>query len=310
VYVPGPASPDVDQLDLALFDRSGTVTALNLPPALYETPRVSPDGKRLAVAAREANASVIYVYDLSGATARQKLTFGGKNRFPIWSPDSERVAYQSDREGDLAIFSQRADGTGAVERLTRPPAGASHVPDSWWGDRILFSETIGSNLTEHVLSVRNTTVEPFADLRSELPIDATFSPDGRWVAYQSGRPGNNAVYVKPFPATGATYQVSKGNAHHPAWLSNHELIIIPAQAPMLAVSVDTIGAFGVGSAQVSLPIKGIEGGPNTVRNYDVTPDGRFVGVFTRGSSTIGTAPPIVQVVLNWFEDLRQRVPVK
>ena len=88
--------------------------------------------------------AVVSTYELSGASAVQRLTFGGNNRFPIWSADGQRVTFQSDREGDPAIFWQPAIG-GTAERLTKPDPGTSHMPESWSpdGNVLLFSATKG-----------------------------------------------------------------------------------------------------------------------------------------------------------------------
>jgi Tol biopolymer transport system component len=122
----------------------------------------------------------------------RRLTFGGRNHFPIWSADGERIAFQSDREGDAAIFWQRADGTGAAERLTRPDKGVAHIPQAWdpAGEKFLFGrtgtgETVGSSLW--TFSLRDRKAEPFGVRYSGTlrPPSAAFSPDGRWVAYSS-----------------------------------------------------------------------------------------------------------------------------
>ena len=95
---------------------------LKVPPGLYEYPRVSPDGTRLAFGTSDGKEAVVSIYELSGASAVRRLTFGGNNRFPIWSADGQRVAFQSDREGDPAVFWQPADG-GTAERLTTARPG-------------------------------------------------------------------------------------------------------------------------------------------------------------------------------------------
>src|SRR5262249_5226191 len=111
VYIDGPASTSSLSYRLARVDRKGTVEALKLPPAQYDHPRVSPDGKRVVYSIDDGKESDLWTYDLSETTAPVKLTtVGGKNYFPIWSSDGEHVAYQSDRAGDLGIFWQRADG--------------------------------------------------------------------------------------------------------------------------------------------------------------------------------------------------------
>jgi hypothetical protein len=106
IFVPGPASTSTTQEDVAFMDRQGSVQPLKLPPGPYQSPRVSPDGTHLAVGTDDGRVANVWIYDLSGTSARRQLTFGGRNRFPIWSSDGQRVAFQSDREGDLALFWQ------------------------------------------------------------------------------------------------------------------------------------------------------------------------------------------------------------
>ena len=109
VYVPGPASPSAEMV-LGLTDRKGFVEPLKLPPGLYSSPRVSPDGTRIAFGIDDGQEATIHTYELAGRSAMQRVTFGGNNRFPIWSRDGTRLAFQSAREGDLAIFWQSAVG--------------------------------------------------------------------------------------------------------------------------------------------------------------------------------------------------------
>jgi eukaryotic-like serine/threonine-protein kinase len=126
IYGPGPAGATVASSGgraLVLTDRKGGSERLKLPPGSYEHPRVSPDGKRVAFGTDDGKEAIVWIYDLAGTTSMRQLTFGGRNRFPIWSADGQHVAFQSDREGDLGIFWQRADGTGAAERLTKPDQG-------------------------------------------------------------------------------------------------------------------------------------------------------------------------------------------
>ena len=184
VYVPG--SSGVRRDDVFLYDRKGGMTALKLPPGLYGYPRVSPDGKRIALETRDDKQTAISVYDLSGTNSLRRLTFGGNNRLPIWSADGKRLAFQSDRDGDRAIFWQSVDG-GTAERLTRPEPGTSHVPESWAprADLFLFSVTRESASTLWTFSVRDRKASRFSDVASPaFPTNAVFSPDGRWVAYQ------------------------------------------------------------------------------------------------------------------------------
>src|SRR5262249_10081436 len=143
-----------------------------------------------------------------------KITFAGKNRFPIWSQDSKRVAFQSDRENDGGIFQQLADGTGPVERLTKPDQGTTHVPNSWSPDRTtLLLDVVGDSTYSLALwSRKDQKSVPFPGVgRSSTPTTAVFSSDGHWVAYSTRERDQfrATVYVQPFPPNGTTkYQIS------------------------------------------------------------------------------------------------------
>src|SRR5262249_2536342 len=146
------------------------------------------------------------------------LTLGGKNRFPIWTPDGTRVAFQSDRDGDLAVFWQRADGSAAAERLTKPGAGEAHIADAFFskGDRLLLSVRSTSGTSLWTYSIRDRKTEPYIkDAFVTLP-HASVSPDGRWVAYEVGAGGGRGglaagtLYVQPFPATGEIHRIGPG----------------------------------------------------------------------------------------------------
>ena len=112
LYMPGPLIPEGQGTTRVptLVDRAGTRVPLALPPKAYTRPRVSPDGSRLAIGVEEGGGADVWVYELSGTSAIRRLTFGGLSRFPVWSPDGRRVAFQSDRDGRLAIYVPPADG--------------------------------------------------------------------------------------------------------------------------------------------------------------------------------------------------------
>jgi Tol biopolymer transport system component len=254
---------------------------------------------------------------VSGTTSPRRLTFEGQghNRFPIWSSDGKRIAFQSDREGDLAIFWQSPFG-GAAERLTKPEQGESHAPESWspTADRLLFSVTKRSDVSLWTLSLQDRKATPFGQVHSSFPIGARFSPDGRWVAYASTERGTTTIYVQPFPATGDIAQLSaKGlqNPHEVTWSPDgKELFYVPRIGGFEAVSVTTQPTFAFGNT-VAVPRPFLLGPPNSPTLYDVAPDGKFVGVIAAGQaeSDAATAPRI-QMVLNWFEELKARVPTR
>lgn len=308
LYLPGPASGA--QQALFLFDRKGGAEALNLPPGAYGYPRVSPDGRRLAFETIDGKETVVSIYELSGTSPVRRLTFGGNNRFPIWSADGQRIAFQSDREGDRAVFWQSVDGGGA-QRLTKPDPGTSHLPESWSpaGDTLLFSATKGSATSLWTLSVPDRKALPFDGVRSfTLPTDAAFSPDGRWVGYQTGAQGEveATTYVQPFPPNGTKHQIARGG--RPLWSRDgKQLFYVPTPTQLMAVTITTQPTFTFTNPVIVPRGFGVSS-PTTPRAFDILPDGRIVGIGTVGQNQSGSGPAQIQVVLNWFEELKARVP--
>jgi serine/threonine protein kinase/Tol biopolymer transport system component len=311
VYIPGPASTSTLQRGLGFLDRKGIVEPLNVPAGPYVFPRVSPNGKRIALGSDDGKEESIWIYDLSGTSSMRRLTFGGHNRFPMWSADGQRVAFQSDRDGDFAIFWQRADGTGQAERLTKPEPGTAHIPESWSpiGDTFLFTETKDTGVTLFAFSMKDRRPAPFGGVQSRVPITPVFSPDGRWVAYTSMETGRAEVFVQPFPSNGTKYQISKNGGHHPLWSADgSELLwdVTAGLSEILRITTQTTLTLG---NPVELPRGSMAfASEASNRPVDMAPDGRILGAFniTQATSGASTAPQI-RVVLNWFEDLKQRL---
>ena len=328
IYVPGPVSPTAADKELVRVDLKGGIQPLKLPRGRYEAPRVSPDGRYLAFATEDTKEAIVWIYDLSGTSSMRRLTVGGRNRYPIWSADGKRVAFQSDREGDLGIFWQRADGTGPAERLTTPGPGTSHLPESWSpkGDRFLFSSatTGGRGTSLWTYSLKDRKVEPFGDVRLSVAMlpSAVFSPDGRWVAYLSNETGVTGVYVQPFPATGAKYPISKGRALSPLWSPDGKSIVYaentsytadPRTGNLVVVSVTTEPTFTFGDPVV-VPTGGLQTGglsaPNSPRRFDIAPDATIIGMVEADQRSSKAGALRIEVVLNWLEELKARVPTK
>jgi Tol biopolymer transport system component len=315
IFVPGPvASTSVAPGALALIDRNGNAEPLKLPPGAYESPRMSPDGRRVAYATDDGKDAIVWIYELAGTSVPRRLTFGGRNRFPIWSADGQRIAFQSDRDGDLGIFWQRADGTGTAERLTKPDQGTAHVPEAWspTGERFSFSLIKESDTSLWMFSLPDKKAAPFGQVRSPDLLNSAFSPDGRWVAY-AARFGGGNVFVEPFPATGAIYQISKDNvSHHPLWSPDgKELSYRVGSGTQVLVSVSTQPSFAVGNP-APVPGRFVGMTVGIPRNLDFTPDGkRFIAVTAAsGPESEASAAPEIQIVLNWFEELKRLVPTK
>jgi serine/threonine-protein kinase len=312
IYVAGPSLLKSVQNSLAFVDRKGGVELLKLPQGSYYYPRASPDGQRLVYQVDDRKEADVWIYDLSGASAPRRLTFQGANRYPVWSADGGSVAFQSDREGDMGIFRQRADGTGTAERLTKPEKGVAHIPDSFSpdGQQLSFTAFMGETYAVWTLSLRDRKASLFAEFPSARAEASMFSPDGRWVAFSVDLPsdGVNRVYVQGFPLTPGKFQIAPGN--HPLWSRDgKQLFFTTGPDTCAAVNVTTKGSFAF-TNPTAVPRGALLAAPSGPRRFDVLADGRFIGVVSALTQTGVPAPPQIQVVLNWFEDLKQRVPAR
>jgi Tol biopolymer transport system component len=319
VYLPGPARFGTGQVLLAAADRTGKFDRLLPDPGAYQHPRVSRDGKYVTYSTADGQDSNIWFYEIGTSQAPRRLTtFGGRNLLPALAGDGSRVAYQSNKDGDLAIFAQRVDGTDSAERLTKPAQGVSHVPESWSpdGQFLTFDEVNGTSHSLFVLSIADKKVMP-TGIRSIEPFESSFSPDGKWLAYfvrltVDTQSADRGTYVQPFPLTGLPQQVPKINIDfHPVWTRGGKGLVYVATAgnnQFAEVSVATSTGVTFGKAVTfAAPVQDRVSAER--REFDLLPDGRFVGLvpIDRTESLVPNVAEI-RVVLNWFEELKARVP--
>ena len=304
------------QRTLALVGHDGVVEPLDVPPAAYRAPRVSPDGGKLVVQTDEDEGGVIWVYDLSGGTQIQQLTFEGNNQDPVWSPDSQRITFASDRNGTRSLYEVPADGSGVPERLTTAEAGTSHRPGSWsqGGQTLLFNVESPPDVEIWTLSASDRETQRLHDTPDAIYLGAELSPDGGWFAYAQGPDRLTLdVYVEPFPPTGAKRRISQDGGYWPLWSPHGNRLFYRPSAgratTLRSVDVITNPEFAFTNEQ-PLPIEGFIVVPNS-RDYDLMPDGeRFVMMFPAAGADVGdSSPPRINVVQNWFEELKRLVPV-
>jgi serine/threonine-protein kinase len=282
-----------------------------LPASSYRSLRLSPDGRSVAYDVEQGSDSNVWVYDLSGGSPPRRLTFGGRNRLPIWSGDGQRIIFQSDRDGPSALYWQRADGGGTAERLTTAEQGVTHIPESWSpvGDRLSFSAMTSTGATLWMMSIPTKQVERFGTVESFAPFNSELSPDGRWLAYTLRTSTSANIFVEPVPATGETVQITTGNGHHPVWLAGGLSYRI-AGGEQVIVPVNTASRFAVGNptALVTRQLPTVESSAN--RSYDVTRDATRVFAISRDTDPLsGDAnAQQIEIVVNWFEELKRLVP--
>jgi predicted Ser/Thr protein kinase len=299
VYVSG--ASQAPQLRLVWVDRKGAEQPLPAPAHNYVMPRISPDGRRVAAALEEGD-SHIWIYDLNRDTLT-RLTFQqGDNVDPLWTPDGKRIVFKG---AENRLFWQPSDGSGAAEALTSGPLSTNDIPSSWSpdGQALAFVETIGT---------QGVWILPLQDRKPQLfdrgqtnETTPRFSPDGRWIAYTSGESGRVEIYVRPYPGPGGKYQISTEGGAEPVWNPKGRELFYRSGNKMMAVDVTIQPAFSAGKPSVLFEGAYVRT-PRSLPNYDVSPDGqRFL--MLEGSEQ-GQAPTQINVVLNWFEELKRRVP--
>ena len=316
-YVPGPASVSTLTRSLIVASREGIATPLPPPPARYVQPRASRDGLWVAVEKDDDTNSDIYVYRLDGRSAMQRLTLDGRSRFPIWSPRNQ-VTYQAERDGDVSIWSQDIGGTPV--RLTKAAKGFEHAPEAWSPDgrTLLFSERAISS-TGPAFSLRTVTegkVEAFADVRSAEIFSASFSPDGRWIAYARTSEAGGAVlndrgvFIRRFPADANLYPLPKERIDfHPLWAPDgREILFVPNVGRLVSVSVQTDPVPNFGPPVNLSAVAAADRLSVNMRDWDIMKDGRFLAAIPASSGSDATALREVRVVTNWFEELKRLVP--
>lgn len=299
------ASLGAGKTQLVWFDREDRKLGVVGASGDYSDLSLSPDGKRLAffrVDPDTGNAD-IWLMDLtSGAPSR--FTFDTAVDFtPIWSPDGERIIFASLREGAPNLFQKMANGAGQEETLYKSPL--PKLPSDFSTDgRFLLCGTIDPK-TRFDLSVLSIGGDHKWETFWQTPANesrAMFSPNGRWVVYESDESGKKEIYVQSFPASGAKWQLSVSGGSQPRWRRDgKELFYLGGDRKVTAVDVNTEAptfAHGTPRALFETRISKETAGDQ----YVVTSDGQRFLVNTLAED--GAYAPI-NVVLNWTAGLKK-----
>jgi serine/threonine-protein kinase len=307
VHVPGGIWPD-QQSSLVWVDRTGRSEPLTTLPGRFHGPRLSPDGTRVTMFKAGFEPSDIWIYEIARGTL-SRLTVGeGRELRPAWTPDGACVTFESVDSDGSGISWIAADGSGRAEILsTIGAAPASWTPD---GQVLAFLQPDEAGGRDIWMLPLKGEPWPFIEsaFKDQYP---TFSPDGRWLAYASGRSGRSEIYVTPYPGPGPRVQISTDGGIEPAWApSGRELFFreLPSGDPLLAmwaVEITTEPSF-----RASTPRELFRRRQNAtlpLRNYDVASDGQRFLMLERANPPVTRGPPL-HVTLNWFEELKRLAP--
>jgi serine/threonine-protein kinase len=318
VYIPG--SFDARRnLTLLWVDREGNEEAITDIPGQWVDIAMSYDGTKVALAYGVDGNSDIQIWDIA-REIMSRLTFNAAEEYtPLWTPDSRRIVFTSERDGKWGIYWKAADGTGETELLASVPE------DEVWpwsgsedGKTLLLTQLVQSSRQAdiEILSMEGDRARKALLNTEYAEAGPQISPDGRWMAYTSNESGQPQIYVRTFPEVNeGKWQVSQGGGHSPLWSPDGRELFYRNDDATIAVSVETEPTFGPGKAKIlfqeeyySNPLAGV---PTTA--WDISTDGkRFIMAkepqFT-DSESADEAPRKINVIVNWFEELKERVPV-
>jgi serine/threonine-protein kinase len=301
MYIPGTQS---GASQLVWIDRTGKEEVLNVPPRPYFSLRLDPTSTQVALEVRDpgAEGADIWVLPLGRQTPRRVTFDPADDALPSWTPDG-RLVYTSTRGNAASVFLQAADGTGAAEKIATDPLSLDQVAVTPDGKYLVArsNEDIMLIARDGKSAPRKLIEGPFRDRNPEV------SRDGKWIAYQSDESGRPEVYVRAFPDTGrGKWQVSEQGGSRPLWAhSGKELLYMSATGDLTSVMFRAEGDAFVASTPTRL--MALPPTPGAARAYDVSADDkRFLVSRTEAS----TERAEINLVLNWLEELKKKVPTK
>ena len=312
VYVPGGEGSPKQSVEW--LTQEGRTSVLRGTKADWANLRFSPDGQKLALDINsDGKQRDLWVYEWA-RDAMTQLTFDpGTDIVPIWTPDGRRLVFGSDRAKPRItnLYWVNADGTGDVTRLTDSPA--SQLAYSWHpsGKFLAFYENAGPpdgwNLM--ILPLEGDTVRGWTPDKPTLFLGTpatevlpVFSPDGRWIAYQSNESGAFEVYVRPFPGPGGKWRISTEGGNDPRWSRKTPELLFTNQAQVFVASYTVVGD----SFRADKPKEWSSTRIQSIY-YDIHPDGKRLAASAAADQT-GVLQDRVVFMSNFFEYLHKIVP--
>jgi serine/threonine-protein kinase len=314
VFVPGVGGAGA--VPIQWMDAQGNLTPLRAVSADYRNIRFSPDGRRLGISIVQGRQWDVWIYEWERDTL-SRLTFdAGEDYSPVWTPNGQRIAFGSTRadKATLNLYWQRADGTGEAERLTESPN--SQNPTSWHpSEKFLafWEEHPQTALDIMILPLEGDEVSGWKPGKPSVFLNtpfrewfAAFSPDGRWLAYQSNESGTYEVYVRPFPGPGGKWQVSTGGGESPVWSRNGKELFYWSGERIWVASYAVQGdSFRAEKPRAWSP--GRVAWRAGFARFDPHPDGKRFAIVAVAEETEVRQDKVV-FITNFFDELRRIAP--
>jgi len=285
---------------LAWIKKDGSFSLITKEPRTYDAPRLSPDGRKIAITAGERDKSDVWIYDLETGTF-SRLTSTTAASSPSWSPDGTKIFYAGlgERQG-YAIWSQQADGGSPAEKVIDAPLTASITvaPDG----RSLMYVTYQNNswdILRAQLDSKPVAIPYLISQNNEF--SPAFSPDGRWVAVVTNESGITEVYVRSYPNPSARVQISAGGGAEPVWSRDGTRLFYRSGAARLSARLATSPTIRVLARDTLMTQTQSIANGGIRANYDITGDGRMVGLVSSSRDYQ------LVIVPNWRSELEQRV---
>ena len=280
---------------LVWADRQGNVQPLAAPERAYSSPRLSPDGRALAVTITGADRDDVWTYDIA-RNALAQITFEGGGP-PVWTSDGRRIIFSASRGGPPGLFWKQADGGGPDERLTRRPRMGVPNSSSPDGRTVAFVEYDPSAGRHNLLlDCDDRAVRPFLDSSPANEKAPAFAPDGQWLAYVSDETGRDEVYVASIKDPTRRLRVSADGGSEPVWRRDGSELFFRSGNRMMAAAVTTRPNLTVKPAG-QLFEAAFDTGAASRPAYDVTADGARFLMVTGGESERPSHE--LRVILGW-----------
>jgi serine/threonine protein kinase len=345
IYMPGMTDEDnVAQRSLVWMDSEGREEPVAIPPDAYISPKLSPDGKKAVMVVSDGIDTRLWIWDFTLENLIPLTTETSHCFSPIWSPDGKRIIYFSYDKDKAGIYSIAADGTGETDTLFS--GTNSFIFPSCWSDKdgkmLLFYELhaaspsiIGITLTKSLAITRSTILSGLSDIRLDIGMLTMeggegkeellkhnfmeslpqVSPDGQWIAYVSNESGSFEIWIRPFPDVdkGRCMVSTGGTDSQPVWSPEGQKLYYRNGDSMMVVDIDKDPINNPGKPKVFFKSENLPAESSIFNSPVIHPDGkRFLMLKPFETTDDGSKPNIpnkINIILSWFEELKEKVPV-